>query len=463
MTLAGDGNINAGLLARPTTTRPTGSTASCKKILNHVGFAQHHVLHKNFYSHMNIPAAGVAHQAGTCRFGHDPATSVLDENCKAHELDNLYVVDTSFFPSIGAVNPALTAMANALRVGDHLIDRLELVTHDDHLMATKPEIDVVYAAGLVQGIVLVTFPAASTIFTDPADYDLSSTQYGALFLPQVVTAIAGLAARRRRWPDEFAIKRVYLARAGVQPHRHGCSSSPARRSPTKSSAFTVLLIGHRLRRRRLRAHRPGAQHASPRRSTPTASTGRCSCSTPCSVSGTALAPVFVAVFVGLGFWWGLPVLSAVLLGAPPRRQRPACRCRPDAPSAGRARRAADRARLIPRAVLALRRASPCMYGICETMNGNWAQARHDDASSGPRRRSPRWPSPPFWGDGDGRARRVRRDRSAVFPTRRTYHLLPFVLAAALGIDRRSCRRARPVAGVLAFGRGRASAARRCCR
>jgi choline dehydrogenase-like flavoprotein len=70
------------------------------------------------------PIAGVAHQAGTCRFGTDPATSVLDVNCKAHELDNLYVVDTSFFPSIGAVNPALTAMANAIRVGDHLLDRL---------------------------------------------------------------------------------------------------------------------------------------------------------------------------------------------------------------------------------------------------------------------------------------------------------------------------------------------------
>jgi choline dehydrogenase-like flavoprotein len=95
-----------------------------RKILNHTGFAQHHVLHKNFYSHMNIPAAGVAHQAGTTRFGHDPATSVLDEQCKAHDVDNLYVVDTSFFPSIGAVNPALTAMANALRVGDHLVSRL---------------------------------------------------------------------------------------------------------------------------------------------------------------------------------------------------------------------------------------------------------------------------------------------------------------------------------------------------
>jgi choline dehydrogenase-like flavoprotein len=95
-----------------------------KKLLNHTGFAQHHVLAKNFYMHMDISVAGVAHQAGTCRFGDDPGTSVLDPNCKAHELDNLYVVDTSFFPSIGAVNPALTAMANALRVGAHLTERL---------------------------------------------------------------------------------------------------------------------------------------------------------------------------------------------------------------------------------------------------------------------------------------------------------------------------------------------------
>ena len=71
-----------------------------------------------------IPLGGVAHQNGTCRFGSDPQTSVLDVNCKAHELDNLYVVDGAFFPSSGAVNPALTIMANALRVGDHLLSRL---------------------------------------------------------------------------------------------------------------------------------------------------------------------------------------------------------------------------------------------------------------------------------------------------------------------------------------------------
>jgi choline dehydrogenase-like flavoprotein len=95
-----------------------------KKIMNHTGMAEHHVLGKNFYMDMSIPIAGCAHQAGTCRFGTDPATSVLDTNCKAHELDNLYVVDTSFFPSIGAVNPALTAIANALRVGEHIRQRI---------------------------------------------------------------------------------------------------------------------------------------------------------------------------------------------------------------------------------------------------------------------------------------------------------------------------------------------------
>ena len=84
-----------------------------------------HLIPNNLYLGKHIPIAGVAHQAGTCRFGAEPRNSVLDVNCKAHELDNLYVVDTSFFPSIGAVNPSLTAIANALRVGEHLLQRLK--------------------------------------------------------------------------------------------------------------------------------------------------------------------------------------------------------------------------------------------------------------------------------------------------------------------------------------------------
>jgi choline dehydrogenase-like flavoprotein len=79
---------------------------------------------RNLFIGQRIPLAGVAHQNGTIRFGHDPNTSALDPSCRAHEVENLYVVDGSFFPSSGAVNPALTIMANAMRVGDRVLERL---------------------------------------------------------------------------------------------------------------------------------------------------------------------------------------------------------------------------------------------------------------------------------------------------------------------------------------------------
>jgi choline dehydrogenase-like flavoprotein len=78
------------------------------------------LLDHRIYLGQDIALNGTAHQAGTLRFGTDPATSVLDLNCKAHEVDNLYVTDGSFFPSIGAVNPTLTIIANALRIADYL-------------------------------------------------------------------------------------------------------------------------------------------------------------------------------------------------------------------------------------------------------------------------------------------------------------------------------------------------------
>lgn len=77
------------------------------------------------YLTKTIPLAAVGHQCGTAKFGHDEATSVLDVNCKAHELDNLYIVDGSFFVSSGAVNPSLTIIANALRVGEHLLSLMK--------------------------------------------------------------------------------------------------------------------------------------------------------------------------------------------------------------------------------------------------------------------------------------------------------------------------------------------------
>jgi choline dehydrogenase-like flavoprotein len=122
VTVDGDGKVH--LSYTPTNEEPCKRLfAKLKSMLGHLGMHEH-LLPNRLYLKTDIPVAGCAHQAGTCRFGTDPASSVLDVNCKAHELDNLYVVDTSFFPSIGAVNPALTAMANALRVGDHLVERL---------------------------------------------------------------------------------------------------------------------------------------------------------------------------------------------------------------------------------------------------------------------------------------------------------------------------------------------------
>ncbi|MDX6349549.1 MAG: hypothetical protein QOF84_4339 [Streptomyces sp.] len=93
-------------------------------MLGHLGMHEQHLLSHSIYLHKGMPIGATAHQAGTVRFGDDPRSSALDVNCKAHDLDNLYVVDTSFFPSIGAVNPSLTAIANALRVGDHIAARL---------------------------------------------------------------------------------------------------------------------------------------------------------------------------------------------------------------------------------------------------------------------------------------------------------------------------------------------------
>jgi choline dehydrogenase-like flavoprotein len=96
--------------------------AQLQNMLSYIGCHQH-MFPISSYLGTKLPF-NLAHQNGTMRFGTDPSTSVLDLNCKAHELDNLYVADASFFPSCGAVNPSLTIIANTLRVGDHLIERM---------------------------------------------------------------------------------------------------------------------------------------------------------------------------------------------------------------------------------------------------------------------------------------------------------------------------------------------------
>jgi len=98
-------------------------SARLKGMLSEIG-CKNTLLPWHYYIGKKIPLEKVAHQCGTIRFGRDPKSSVLDSNCRAHDLDNLYVVDGSFFVSSSAVNPALTIMANALRVGDHLMERM---------------------------------------------------------------------------------------------------------------------------------------------------------------------------------------------------------------------------------------------------------------------------------------------------------------------------------------------------
>jgi choline dehydrogenase-like flavoprotein len=123
VTLAKDGNIQISYSASNDESR-NRLYHRLHSMLADLGMHHGHLLPHWAYLKNEIPVAGVAHQAGTCRFGADPATSVLNTDCRAHEVDNLYVVDTSFFPSIGAVNPALTAIANAIRVGDHLLEQM---------------------------------------------------------------------------------------------------------------------------------------------------------------------------------------------------------------------------------------------------------------------------------------------------------------------------------------------------
>ena len=83
-----------------------------------------HVIPFGIYPRNKTPIQVVGHQCGTCMFGRNPTSSVLDLDCKTHDVDNLYVVDGSFFPSSSGVNPTLTIIANALRVGDRLVERL---------------------------------------------------------------------------------------------------------------------------------------------------------------------------------------------------------------------------------------------------------------------------------------------------------------------------------------------------
>ena len=181
------------------------------------------------------------------------------------------------------------------------------------MAASRREVTVVYLAGIVQGIVLVTFPAASTIFTDPDQYDLSNTRYGLLFVPQVLTAITasllGSSLARRS-----STKRVYLAGllAGLVAMvlllvSQFFETDSAGAFPMLLVATAFLGVGFGLTVPALNTLTAAFHPQAVERSVLVLNA--------LLGLGTALAPVFVAVFVGLGFWWGLPLTSAILLAA----------------------------------------------------------------------------------------------------------------------------------------------------
>jgi len=124
VTLEKDGQIRLTLNPDNNVEGVTRLMHKLEGMVGDLGMHKRRLIDHSIYLHKGMPIGATAHQAGTVRFGTDPESSALDVNCKAHDLDNLYVVDTSFFPSIGAVNPSLTAIANALRVGDHIAERL---------------------------------------------------------------------------------------------------------------------------------------------------------------------------------------------------------------------------------------------------------------------------------------------------------------------------------------------------
>ena len=285
-------------------------------------------------------------------------------------------------------------------------------------MASKTESAVINVAGMVQGIVLVTFPALSTIFAKASEYGLSSTQYGGLFLPQVVTAItasllgAGLARR-------ISSKRVYLIGLGCSTVAMGLLILSAGVKTDQSAAYPLLLVATAFL---------GAGFGL---TVPILNT-YASVFHPDRVDrsvlvlnallglGTALAPVFVAVFVGLGFWWGLPILSAVLLVA-----LLAFSARLPLRAGARAGGAASRAGRGTPARFWVFAAFAVLYGICETMNGNWSQL---DLTTrvGASATQASVALAVFWGMVTA-GRVLFAAIGRWLPERVTYHILPFVL------------------------------------
>ena len=280
-----------------------------------------------------------------------------------------------------------------------------------------------FTAALVQGIVLVTFPAASTILTSPGHYGLSTRLYGAMFVPQVVLAIAG-SLLGARLAARIGNKRVYLLGLTLSLTAMILLLASAPAQATLAAAYPLLLAATAFLGAGFGLTVPVLNTFASDFHPSGVDTAVLALNALLGL-GTVLAPVFVAIFVGLGVWWALPALAAALLAAlllasvrlPLRTTaagRPASGPRP-----GRAR--------IP-ARFWLYAAFAVLYGICETMNGNWSQLEmtrqlHASASQASLALAA------FWGMVTvGRVLFAAADRW--LPARITFRLLPFAVAAA---------------------------------
>jgi MFS family permease len=307
------------------------------------------------------------------------------------------------------------------------------------IVASGREQRVVYAAGLVQGIALVAFPAASTILTDPSEYDLSNTQYGSLFVPQVATAIAA-ALLGTSLGGRIGTKHVYLIGLASNLVSMSLLLVSSFVTDNQSLAYGLLLVATAF----LGA---GFGFTVPALNTFAAAFN------PSSVNrsvlllnallglGTVLAPVFVAIFDGLGFWWGLPLTVAVLLIV-------LLAVSSGLPLVAEARRTDARSERggIPRRFWVYA-SFAVLYGICETLNGNWSQLDMTDLGASTTEASLALTA--FWGMVTvGRLLFAAVQR--VFPARLTYHVLPFVLAAAFVLIA-LLPDEQPALGILAFG------------
>jgi MFS family permease len=306
---------------------------------------------------------------------------------------------------------------------------------------TRAQSQVVYAAALVQGVVLVTFPAASTIFTSASSYGLSSSQYGAMFLPQAVTAV-GSSLLQGKLSQRLGGKPVYLAGLFANlaamilliVSRFVMGSQPVA-YPLLLLATACLGVGFGLTVPSINTFTAAFHPDAVDRSVLVLNS--------LLGLGTALAPVFVAIFLGLGFWVGLPVLAVVavtaLLLASLRLPLSAARGT-SPPSTAPGRRAA-----LP-AAFWLFAAFGVMYGFCETMNGNWSQL--DLTSLKVSATVASLALTVFWAMVTA-GRVLFALIQGWFPSRLAYHLLPFVLAGAFVAISVLPARA-PVAGVAAF-------------